>query len=246
MAFFGIIYTVQKLMARAFVRVFLFIKPQNKPKEYIMAKVTYTADGRAKVFHFDFPFFNRADVMVAVNGNTAPTGIAIQTGRPSDTDTFPYTGGAVHFATAPRTGAYIEIWRDMRMTRPCDYQDLCQPTPHELNRDFNFNLENMKDFRDRLAEFDNSYANILNISDMPQLIVKIEQLTAAIENFGDIGVIETTIDTIQGDIDELSGRVDTLSARPVVDPSTITALQEEVTRLSARLDAIAGVPANLP
>ncbi len=116
-----------------------------------MTKINYIADGKTKVFHFEFPFYQRDDIIVAIDGCTQAPGFAINIGKPNPTGTFPYNGGLVRFGTAPTQGTKIEIWRELVMQRPCDYQPTDQPRADELNRDFNFNLENMKDFRERYA-----------------------------------------------------------------------------------------------
>lgn len=148
-----------------------------------MTKVSYTANGQVKVFYFDFPFFQKDDICVAIDGKTDATGFAIQIGKPNPTATFPFTGGSVHFGTAPRAGTVIDIWRQFVMERPCDYQALGHAEAEDLNRDFNFNLENMKDFRHLLAEFSKKYDSLNNID---LLISKIDAAITAMEEYGDI------------------------------------------------------------
>lgn len=117
-----------------------------------MSHQTYIADGAIAEFHFNFPFFHREDIRVAVDGNADITGFAVDVDEPNPNSDIPYAGGIVSFAVPPPAGAEIKIWREIAMVRPCDYQATVQPTAHELNRDFNFNLENMRDFRERYNE----------------------------------------------------------------------------------------------
>jgi hypothetical protein len=49
------------------------------------------------------------------------------------------------------------------MQRPCDYQPTVPVTPADLNLDFDFNLENMRDFRARQLEFAQKYEGILKM-----------------------------------------------------------------------------------
>ncbi len=117
-----------------------------------MSHQIYIGDGTTAVFHFNFPFFNQDDIHVAVNNNPVITGVAVDIDEPNPHSDIPYNGGAVSFAVPPEDGAEIKIWRKIAMVRPCDYQATVQPTANELNRDFNFNLENMRDFRERYEE----------------------------------------------------------------------------------------------
>lgn len=124
-----------------------------------MTKKSYTANGRDKSFRFDFPFYRPADIVVIVDGDRNAPGFAVEIGKPNDTAAFPYNGGYVVFGVAPRDGTAIEIHRELVMARPCDYQSTSEIEPHNLNKDFDFNLENMRDFREQ-------YAAILEMPEM--------------------------------------------------------------------------------
>ncbi len=120
----------------------------------MLTKTIYTGDGKTKLFYFNFPIFQKADVKVLIDGKANMPGWAVQmhTKKPNELADFPYSGGSVSFGTAPAAGVKIEIYREFVMERPVDYQPMVQVSPADLNRDFFYNLENMKDFRERLGE----------------------------------------------------------------------------------------------
>lgn len=202
-----------------------------------MTKVSYTANGKTKVFYFDFPFFQKDDICVAVDGNTDATGFSIQIGKPNTTATFPYTGGSVEFGTAPRAGTVIEISRQFVMERPCDYQSMGHADPEDLNRDFNFNLENMKDFRHLLTEFAQKYGSLNNID---ILMTKIDAALDALEEYGDITnlasktELATEIAQVMQQIQALDAQAETIGADIAGILETNQNIQQQINALQDR------------
>lgn len=204
-----------------------------------MTKVSYTADGKIKIFYFDFPFYQKGDIVVAVNNNTNAPGFAVQIGNPNPIDVFPYTGGAVHFAVAPIRGTKIEIWREFMIVRPCDYQPMVKICPDDLNRDFNFNLENMKDFRRIVTEFAEKYTDVLQLANSKDLPGKIDAVIAEMEAFGDISAINAILNDIRADLDGLTQQVQELiNNQPSDNSAVIAEIQTTLAALAVQVGNI--------
>ena len=124
-----------------------------------MYKISYTGDGTETEFAFLFPFFQNADVKVAVNNTILTT---------DDYDVNPnddFSGGLVVFATAPINGAQIDIFRQVSLTRVIDYQPTSKIDAEDLNSDFNFLLSALQDVRAidvDLSEWKNVHDNVLS------------------------------------------------------------------------------------
>lgn len=218
---------------------FFILKFQLTTKGKTMTKVSYTANGQAKVFYFDFPFFQKDDIRVAIDGKTNATGFAIQIGKPNPTATFPYTGGSVHFGTAPKAGTVIDIWRHFVMERPCDYQALGHAEADDLNRDFNFNLENMKDFRRQLVEFSQKYDSLNNID---ILMAKIDAAIKSIESYGEITNLVTKTE-LTSEISQVIKEIQTLDAKTVTLSDQITDIQESNQSIEDKITKLENRPA---
>ncbi len=106
-----------------------------------MYKNSYIADGQTTQFVFAFPFFQAADISVALNGvvlNSSEYDLNINS---------EYDGGTVSFVDAPYANNTIDIYRQIKLERTIDYQPLLKIKPESLNSDFNFLLEAFKDFK---------------------------------------------------------------------------------------------------
>ena len=142
-----------------------------------MYMIKYTGDGATTEFEFEFPFFKFADIKISVNSVILTDGsFSIIT---SDTPKYDgmYTGGRVVFTVAPVSGAEIRIWRKIDLSRTIDYQPTLPIKPDNLNADFNFLLEYLKD----LYELDGDVANIENALEF------LDTIAEQIEALGDIG-----------------------------------------------------------
>ena len=69
-----------------------------------MYKISYTGDGATTEFVFAFPFFQVADVHVALDNVETTSGFTVV---PNDD----FTGGRVIFVSAPETDTAIDIFR---------------------------------------------------------------------------------------------------------------------------------------
>ncbi len=123
-----------------------------------MYKISYTGDGATTEYVFAFPFFQVADVHVALDDVDTTTGYTIV---PNDD----FTGGRVIFATAPDVGVNIDIFRQISLSRVIDYQPTDKIDPEDLNDDFNFLLAAFQDLRAvdvDLASWANTHDNVVN------------------------------------------------------------------------------------
>ena len=123
-----------------------------------MYKISYTGDGVTTEYVFAFPFFQVADVHVAVDNVVLTSGVTIV---PNDD----FTGGRAIFETAPSENVQIDIFRQISLSRVIDYQPTDKIDPEDLNDDFNFLLAAFQDLRAvdiDLSSWANTYDNVIN------------------------------------------------------------------------------------
>ncbi|MBR4475458.1 MAG: hypothetical protein IKP05_02135 [Alphaproteobacteria bacterium] len=123
-----------------------------------MYKVSYTGDGQTTEFIFSFPFFQVADVHVAIDDQPVDSGCSI---IPNDN----FTGGRVIFSDAPVENTQIDIFRQISLSRIIDYQPTDKIDPEDLNDDFNFLLAAFQDLRAvdvDLSAWRNTHDNVVN------------------------------------------------------------------------------------
>lgn len=123
-----------------------------------MYKISYVSDGATTEYSFSFPFFQNADVRVAID-NVVLTDSQYDV-NPNDD----FNGGLVVFASAPELGKTIDIFRQVSLDRVIDYQPTAKIDPEDLNSDFNFMIAAFQDLQGvniDLAEWRNIHDNIL-------------------------------------------------------------------------------------
>ena len=123
-----------------------------------MYKVSYTGDGATTEYVFAFPFFQVADVHVAIDNVDVANGFTVV---PNDD----FTGGRVIFTSAPQSSAQIDIYRQISLSRIIDYQPTDKIDPEDLNSDFNFLLAAFQDLRAvdvDLSSWANTHDNVIN------------------------------------------------------------------------------------
>ena len=128
-----------------------------------MYKISYMADGTTTEFAFSFPFFQCADICVAIDGVIcAPEhNFAIM---PNED----FSGGNIVFDTAPVADTKIDIFRQISLSRVIDYQPTKIIDPEDLNSDFNFLLAAFQDLRQidiDVLEWQNKHDDIKNLMD---------------------------------------------------------------------------------
>ena len=116
-----------------------------------MNKYTFNGDGRNKDFYFTFPFFCRNDVIVKKNNEDA-TGYGIFCIPGNGNNDFPFTGGHIHFATAPTADDIITIERELQLNRIIDYQPTVALNPTTVNQDMNYFFELLKDMKNEIEK----------------------------------------------------------------------------------------------
>lgn len=124
-----------------------------------MYKISYIGDDITTEFLFAFPFFQEADVRVALNGNVLTQ---------NEYAVWPnedFTGGSIIFPSPPKMDTKIDIFRKVFLSRTIDYQPTAKIDPEALNSDFNFLLEAFRDLRAidiDLAEWANTHENVMS------------------------------------------------------------------------------------
>ncbi len=123
-----------------------------------MYKISYDGDGATSEFVFAFPFFQEADVRVAIDD------VVLDSDRYDVNPNSEFDGGIVVFAVSPSNGARIDIFRQISLTRVVDYQPTAKIDPENLNTDFNFLMAAFRDLQSvdiDLAEWKNVHDNVL-------------------------------------------------------------------------------------
>ncbi len=123
-----------------------------------MYKVSYTGDGETTQYIFAFPFFQDADVRVAINESVMDSANYAVVANDD------FDGGTVVFPIAPESGAQIDIFRQIALTRVIDYQPTAKIDPENLNSDFNFLVEAFRDLHEidiDLTEWKNTHNNVM-------------------------------------------------------------------------------------
>lgn len=124
-----------------------------------MYKISYNGDGQTAEFLFAFPFFQTADVRVAIDD------AILDTTQYSVLANDDMDGGTVMVATPPASGARIDIFRQISLSRVVDYQPTAKIDPENLNSDFNFLLEAFKDLHAidiDLSQWANTHDSVKN------------------------------------------------------------------------------------
>ncbi len=154
-----------------------------------MYKVSYTGDGVTTEFAFVFPFFQIADVQVAIDNNMAGVGAFSVIPNPG------FDSGSIVFAHAPNNGAHIDIFRQVSLSRVIDYQPTVKIDPECLNRDFNFLLAALQDIQTiniDLSDWANTHDNVLrSVSGIVDLI------SDKLSGGGALGVYNNLVSVLQ-------------------------------------------------
>ena len=134
-----------------------------------MYKISYVADGATTEYMFSFPFFQVADIRVAIN-NSVDDGIVNYSVQPNED----FSGGNVVFDIAPVADTKIDIFRQIALNRTIDYQPTKQIDPEDLNTDFNFLLSAFQDLRSvdiDVVEWVNRHDDIKSLMNYTQSLI---------------------------------------------------------------------------
>ncbi len=135
-----------------------------------MYKISYIADGQTTEFAFAFPFFQTADVRVAINEIISSTEYAYSV-VPNDD----FSGGNVVFEIAPPPETRLDIFRQISLSRTIDYQPTKKINPEDLNTDFNFLLSAFQDLHSvdvELTQWSNIHDNIKSLIDYTHQVIQ--------------------------------------------------------------------------
>ena len=188
-----------------------------------MSKFTFIGNGRNKNFYFTFPFFSKGDIVVKINGSVA-TGYGIFCVPNNSNSDFPFTGGHIHFATAPKPTNIVTIERKLQLNRLIDYQATSPLNPTTINQDMNYFFELLKDIKSSLQGFEDTYAEFTDTESSQALLSKINEVLSEIDDLGDITTLRTNVTNLGTSISNLSESLNTLSGTVGTYTTSINAL----------------------
>lgn len=134
-----------------------------------MYKISYIADGTTTEFEFAFPFFQAADIHVAINERI------LGLDEYSVVENASFDGGRVVFNAAPSTDDRIDIYRMVALSRVVDYQPTAKIDPEHLNADFNFLIEALKDLYAPNVDIEawrNTHTNIVDFLEYTNSLIQ--------------------------------------------------------------------------
>lgn len=152
-------------------------------------------NGITTEFHFNFPYYDSANIIVTKNNKPATDYEIIGTSNGPNAD-IPFSGGKVVFEVAPKASDSITITRSLPLSRIVDYQPTEKINPTVLNQDLNYMIELMKDFKTELSVFRSQYADFTDQESAQILSAKMDATADAIENLGDIASINSSLATL--------------------------------------------------
>lgn len=181
-------------------------------------------NGRNKNFYFTFPFFSRADIIVKINGEPA-TGYGVFCVPNSTGNDFPFTGGHIHFAQAPRATDTVTIERELQLNRLIDYQTTVPLNSSTINQDMNYFFELLKDMKGNLQNFAEKYAEFTDKESAQNLLNRIDAVINEIENLGNISTIQTNINSLSESVSDLTSAIATHTTNIGTNTNDITTLK---------------------
>ena len=124
-----------------------------------MQKVSYIYSGETRTFYFNFPYFEKSNIVVTVDNKPAPAYNVIGNKGGLNPD-FPFSSGRIVFEKPLKKFETITIERHLPYVRPVDFQPTAQITPSALNLDMNYTMELLKDIKDEFDTFGEKFADI--------------------------------------------------------------------------------------
>lgn len=191
-----------------------------------MQKVTYIYSGETQTFYFNFPYIEKSNIVVTVDGKPAPAYnvIGISGGLNPD---FPFSSGKIVFVKPLKMFQSITIERHLPYKRPVDFQPTEKITPMDINLDMNNTLELLKDLKDEVDDIKNKYKNITDNEQIDTLLEKINlfntnlatfveqlQILDQVPGLEEAGSsMQSTIESINATISEITSSLGTLNTR---------------------------------
>lgn len=191
-----------------------------------MQKVTYIYSGETQTFYFNFPYIEKSNIVVTVDGKPAPAYnvIGISGGLNPD---FPFSSGKIVFVKPLKMFQSITIERHLPYKRPVDFQPTEKITPMDINLDMNNTLELLKDLKDEVDDLREKYENITDSEKIDTVLEKIDLVNTKIATFaeqlqilervpgmeGAVALIQSTIESINATISEILSSLSTLTAK---------------------------------
>ena len=175
-----------------------------------MQKVSYIYGGETRTFYFNFPYFEKSNIVVTVDNKPAPAYNVIGNKGGSNPD-FPFTSGRIVFEKPLNKFETITIERHLPLVRPVDFQPLARITSTMLNQDMNYTMELLKDVRDDLDTFHQNYADIvdkesteLRLSKIDLVNQNIADMSEHLDVFDSIPLMQTAIESLQSTVATLT------------------------------------------
>lgn len=171
-----------------------------------MQRVTYIYSGETQTFYFNFPYIEKSNIVVTVDGKPAPAYnvVGVKGGLNKD---FPFSSGRIVFVKPLKMFQSITIERHLPYERPVDFQPTAKITSMDLNLDMNNTLELLKDLKDEVDDLRNKYKDITDKEKIDNLLEKIELVNQNIAKFAEgIAKLDSISDMLD-DIDELQDNV---------------------------------------
>ena len=183
-------------------------------------------NGRNKDFYFTFPFFSRADIVVKLNGKSA-TGYGVFCIPGTNNNDFPFTGGRIHFAHAPKATDQVTIERKLQYNRLVDYQPTERLNPTTVNQDMNYFFELLKDIKRDLE----TYATFTDTESVQDLLNRIDAITEELNNIDNTPSISPDLTNIETSITNLTNSVNdliTTTGTHTTEIGTLNTFQQDV------------------
>ena len=191
-----------------------------------MQKVSYIYSGENQTFYFNFPYFEKSNIVVTVDNKPAPAYNVSGNKGGLDPD-FPFVSGRIVFVKPLKMFQTITIERHLPYNRPVDFQPMSQIKHSDLNLDMNNTMELLKDLKDEVDDIKNKYKDITDKEQIDTLLEKIALFNKELANFAEqlqildqvpgleeaISSIQSTIESINATISEITSSLSTLNAR---------------------------------
>ena len=191
-----------------------------------MQKVSYIYSGENQTFYFNFPYFEKSNIVVTVDNKPAPAYNVIGNKGGLDPD-FPFVSGRIVFVKPLKMFQTITIERHLPYNRPVDFQPMSQIKHSDLNLDMNNTMELLKDLKDEVDDIKNKYKDITDKEQIDTLLEKIALFNKELANFAEqlqildqvpgleeaVSSNQSTIESINATISEITSSLSTLNAR---------------------------------